>query len=263
MGSNSDTIWSKLDECVQVLSEPFRAAEIISWFRRHHPDVKEESLRAHIQGATANVSAKSRGGFARRAPLITRIGHGLYKRAEQTVGPATTSTSPSRSTVVTRDAINITPRPLAGQYVDNLPDSEWHTEANVQAQIVTHLVVNGWNIVSVANTATKEQGLDVLARRGTETVGIEVKGYPSRFYADPARAGQRKPTQPPTQARVWYSSAIMSAMRLRSRQREMRAVIALPHFPTYRALYADTKWGLDQCGIEVWWVTEDGAVETS
>jgi hypothetical protein len=27
---------------------------MVGWFRRHYPDVKEQSLRAHIQGATSN-----------------------------------------------------------------------------------------------------------------------------------------------------------------------------------------------------------------
>lgn len=76
----ADTIWDRLEECVQHLSEPFRASEIVGWFRRHYPDVKQQSLRAHIQVATSNASAVSRGAFANRQPLITRIEHGLYRR---------------------------------------------------------------------------------------------------------------------------------------------------------------------------------------
>jgi hypothetical protein len=64
--SVADTIWDRLEECVQYLSEPFRASEIVGWFRRHYPDVNEQSLRAHIQGATSNASAESRGIFANR-----------------------------------------------------------------------------------------------------------------------------------------------------------------------------------------------------
>jgi hypothetical protein len=62
---------------------PFGAVpsrEIVGWFRRHYPDVKEQSLRAHIQGATSNASGESHGMFVTRRPLITRIEHGLYRR---------------------------------------------------------------------------------------------------------------------------------------------------------------------------------------
>lgn len=77
-----ETIWKRLDECVHLLTEPFRASEIIGWFRRHYPDVNEQSLRAHIQVATSNASTASRGAFANREPLITRVGYGLYCRAD-------------------------------------------------------------------------------------------------------------------------------------------------------------------------------------
>ncbi len=76
--SVANTIWDRLEECVQYLSEPFRASEIVGWFHRHHPEVKRQSLRAHIQGATSNASAESRGMFAKRQPLLTRIEHGMY-----------------------------------------------------------------------------------------------------------------------------------------------------------------------------------------
>ena len=77
---------------------------------------------------------------------------------------------------------------------------EWHTEANVQAFLVTALVSDGWRILSVANTATKEHGIDVIAARDGQTVGVEVKGFPSRGYADPTRSSEVKRTSPSTQA---------------------------------------------------------------
>lgn len=92
----ADTIWGRLEECVQHLSEPFRGSEIAGWFRRHYPDVDEGSLRTHIQGATSNVSAESRGGFARRRPLITRIDRGLYTRYDRENGPVATEVQPPR-----------------------------------------------------------------------------------------------------------------------------------------------------------------------
>lgn len=41
---------------------------------------------------------------------------------------------------------------------------------------MTALVTVGWRIVSVANTATKEHGIDVVAALNGETAGVEVKG---------------------------------------------------------------------------------------
>jgi hypothetical protein len=77
------SVWSMLAECVGQLDEPFRRSEIIGWFRRHYPQVKEPTLAAHIQAATANAGnrAQNHPYLARRAPLLRRVDHGLYVRA--------------------------------------------------------------------------------------------------------------------------------------------------------------------------------------
>ncbi|WP_202977835.1 hypothetical protein [Nocardioides daphniae] len=140
---------------------------------------------------------------------------------------------------------------------------EWHTEANVQAALVTALAGEGWRILSVANTATKEHGIDVIASRDGLTVGVEVKGFPSRNYADPARAGEAKRTSPSTQAGHWFSQAVLAAMRLRGKEPGWGSVIALPDFPRYRDLHAETAGSLAAAQIEVWWVEQDGTVHRS
>ncbi len=138
---------------------------------------------------------------------------------------------------------------------------EWHSEANVQAALVIALGADGWRIVSVADTATRERGVDVVASRGNLTVGVEVKGFPSRTYADPARAGEAKRTSPSTQASHWFAQAVLAAMRLRAREPRWRSIIALPDFPRYRDLHAETVGSLAAAQIEVWWVDQAGRLE--
>ncbi|WP_156996831.1 DUF7669 domain-containing protein [Knoellia aerolata] len=254
MTVGEETIWARLDECVQSLTEPFTAAEIMSWFRRHYPDVKETSLRAHIQ--SANSTSPDRGTLGYRSPLITRIQHGVYVRAtdDRQRAPAPPASTDRGSNRLVASVPPTSPTPAT-------PDEpEWHTEARVQAMVVTHLATHGWQILSVADTASRAHGTDIVANKGSERIGVEVKGFPSKRYADPARAQEKKPTQPSTQARTWYANALLSALRLKSRQPSLTAVMAFPEFVTYRSLYADTKPCLDQIGVKVWWVSEDGAV---
>lgn len=137
---------------------------------------------------------------------------------------------------------------------------EWHTEAQVQSAVISFLVRTGWQITSAADTARREHGIDIVAMRQGHTVAIEVKGFPSRQYADPSRAGEEKRTQPSTQAKHWYAEAVLAAMLTRSRRPQDQAVIALPDFPRYRKLYSESAGSLGQCAIELWWVSEDGAV---
>jgi len=61
-----------LEECVNQPDEPFRRSEMVGWFRRHYPDVKETIVAAHIYAATANAVNR-----AENHP----VDHGLYVRA--------------------------------------------------------------------------------------------------------------------------------------------------------------------------------------
>lgn len=168
------------------------------------------------------------------------------------VEPRTPQPQPQRHPAVTSSTL-----PPDGEKRSD-PAGAWHTEAQVQASLVTALAGEGWRILSVANTATRERGIDVVASREGQTVGIEVKGYPSREYADPARAGEVKRSRPSTQAGHWYSQAVLAAMRLRGKEPEWRSVIALPDFPRYRDLLAETAGSLRAANIEVWWVDQVG-----
>lgn len=142
-------------------------------------------------------------------------------------------------------------------------DERWHSEAAVQDTLVAWLVNQDWQIISVANTAAKEHGVDVIAARGATTAGFEVKGYPSRSYADPRRAHEIKKTAPSNQAGHWFAQAILAAMRLRGREPDWKSAIALPDFPRYRDLYAQTSASLLAAEIEVYWVRSDRTVEAA
>ena len=151
--------------------------------------------------------------------------------------------------------------PLGAKESELQDAAEWFAEADVQAAVVSFLSGAGWRIVSTADTASKERGVDVVAEREGETIGIEVKGFPSRSYADPRRAAQKKPTSPSTQAGHWFAQAVLAAMRLRGKHPGWRSVIALPRFPRYENLLTETSGSLTAAGIEVWWVHPDSRVD--
>lgn len=126
--------------------------------------------------------------------------------------------------------------------------------------VAAHLKREGWQIESQANTASRQRGIDILAKRNTEQLAIEVKGFPGRGYADPRRAGERKRAHPGTQATGWYGRAVLTAMLTRTRRPHARSVIALPDVLKYRDLFRETAGSLQSCGIDVWWVSQSGDV---
>lgn len=137
---------------------------------------------------------------------------------------------------------------------------DWFWEGNVQAAMVRHLSVQGAIIRSVADTASKTRGTDIVASLGGRVLHIEVKGWPSTTYADARRAGEVKRTQPAVQASHWFAGAVLSAVRLRGRYPGDRVLIVFPAFPRYRNLSDETAGPLREIGIEIWFVQEQGGV---
>jgi hypothetical protein len=137
---------------------------------------------------------------------------------------------------------------------------DWFWEGNVQAMVVRHLAGSGAALRSVADTASKARGTDVVAALDGRVLHVEVKGWPSSSYADPRRGGEVKRTQPTVQAKHWYAEAVLSALRLRGKHPPDRVVIAFPDYARYRNLASETAATLAAVGIEIWFVTECGEV---
>lgn len=137
-------------------------------------------------------------------------------------------------------------------------DPRW--EGNVQNTIISHLVAEGWTIVSAADTASQARGIDIVAGRGGRRLLIEVKGYPARTYARGERAGQPKPTQPSLQAKHWLSDALLKSLRTREKHPDAQVAIGLPDLPRYRTLLGDIAGSLAVLEVQVLLVHDDRTV---
>lgn len=140
--------------------------------------------------------------------------------------------------------------------------TDWYWEGNVQTVLVRWLEAQGYDIESVANTATREPGDDIRARKAGRVLRVEVKGWPTKGrYADSARAAETKRTQPSTQAGHWYSQALLHVLRDLGRHPGDAVAVGLPDWPRFRSLINDTEAPLRGLGVAVWLVAEDGRVE--
>ena len=138
---------------------------------------------------------------------------------------------------------------------------DWFWEGNVVETLAHYLSNEGWAILSQADTYSKQQGVDIHARLKNVTLLVEVKGYPSDRYRDPRRANEQKRTNPTLQAQHWYSQALLKALRLQGAHPEAQVALALPDFPRYQSLIAETRGGLEKLGVVIFTVQECGKVQ--
>ena len=133
-------------------------------------------------------------------------------------------------------------------------------EGNVQAALVRHLANDGWRIRRVADTHSREHGVDIEADRGGVTLLIEVKGYPYATYLNGPSEGQKKHFGVGAQARTYFGNAVLTGLLMRSDNADARVVLVFPALETFRTLARRSAPPLFLAEIEVWLVSEDGQV---
>ncbi len=131
--------------------------------------------------------------------------------------------------------------PLAGK-------EPWCWEGNVQAHIVTYLASNGYQIRQVSSTRNRTQGKDISARTPEGSrLWVSVKGWPKRSSN--------------TQARHWFSQALLDMVLYRDEDPEAELAVGLPAgFSTYENLYGRIGWFRRVLPLKAFWVHEDGSV---
>jgi Holliday junction resolvase-like predicted endonuclease len=137
---------------------------------------------------------------------------------------------------------------------------DWFWEGNVQASLMVYLRNQGYDVVEV-NTLSKEAGPDILAKRGTESLLVEIKGWPSDRYVDGVRAGTKKATRPSTQAKHWFGEAILTLIRRKHTRPECNLAIGLPDYPKYLQWLDECRWALQVLEISVYLISKEGSTK--
>lgn len=218
------------------------------------PGFQETTIRTYV---TSVMCADAPVHHANHTDDLLRVDRGVYRRVRPEDDLAPIRDRADRSVGATRSASAID----ADANTSGDAVSEWHWEGNIQAAMVAHLAGSGWLIRSVADTASRQRGVDIIAERGGERMLVEVKGYPSEYYVRGERRGQRKKTPPSLQARVWFSDLVLSSMLNADDDSDASIVLCLPTVPTYRSLAERTDDSLRRLGFRVAWVAEGGSVE--
>lgn len=242
MGAREDLL-AAAERLTERGGVPFSPAELIAEARSAGSNYPDTTLRTFIVGP---MCLNSPDNHAVQCGDLLRVGRGLYRLAGHGE----------------RGDVEPTPAQPAAKAAEAVtaPDEAWFWEGNVQAAVVRHLAADGWHIRRVADTASRERGVDVEADRDGQRLVVEVKGYPSSTYASGERAGEAKRTSAPLQARAYFSHALLAGVLMRSDHDAARIALVFPAMETYTTLARRVATTLVGVGIELWLVSEDGQV---
>ena len=150
----------------------------------------------------------------------------------------------------------IPPAPLPVTPVTYLPDNSlpahehWFWEGNVQSRVIDYLRAHGYEIRSSADTASHQQGIDIVAERDGRPLWVSVKGYPQ---------GTAR-TNPTVQAAHWFKQVIFDMVAYREQDPNAMLAVALPDYPRYHALARKITWLKPAAGSLYFWISEDGKI---
>lgn len=127
---------------------------------------------------------------------------------------------------------------------------DWFWEGNVQEAVTRHLEAQGFTICSTADTASRQKGQDIIAKRDGAELWVTAKGYPQATARTPATL----------QAGHWFKQAIFDIIDYRGVGEHLLLGFALPDFPRYRTLAERILWFKPAAGFRYYWVQADGRV---
>lgn len=124
----------------------------------------------------------------------------------------------------------------------------WYWEGHVQTEIVRYLKASNVSIQSEANTAIREQGIDIEAIDiDGLPLWVSVKGFPEKSSN--------------TQARHWFAGALLDLALYKDKNPTAKLALGLPiGFATYESLVKRAHSTLAFFGCNIFWVTERGKV---
>ena len=137
---------------------------------------------------------------------------------------------------------------------------DWLWEGSVQRTLRDWLVADGWSVVSEADAALRERGVDLLLERGARQLAIELKGYPQATMRRGVNRGKPRVHHPASQAGTYFAGALQSAMRMRDALPNTEIAIGLPETSRYLDLIEKSVRSLQDLGLGVFLVRPDGSV---
>ncbi|HEB73778.1 hypothetical protein DRN98_00895 [Methanosarcinales archaeon] len=141
---------------------------------------------------------------------------------------------------------------------------DWFWEGNIQEKIANYMeITEGFKVTEKANTESKKQGPDIKGEKDGKYRIVAIKGYPSDKYTanfPGGKKGEKKRTNPNTQARHWFSEALVEILLRKCSDPNIEIALGFPYFKVYENLVERITWLRSKVGISCYFVKEAGEV---
>ena len=132
----------------------------------------------------------------------------------------------------------------------------WHCECHVQARVEAELLTKGYSISRLADTHSREHGVDI---NGPD-LKVSVKGFPGKNYVRGPKIGTPKTTSVHSQARQYFSHATLDVVLYRSEHPTALVALGLPRMTTYLELWRKSKPVFKNNSIQAIFVDQTGVI---
>jgi len=139
-------------------------------------------------------------------------------------------------------------------------EDEWFEETNISKKIKDYLENEDYEI-SKFNANKREKGHDIEAKKDNLEFIFEVKGFPSDKYVRGVEMGQKKTTNPNSQAKHWFGEALLSLIVAKSEKPEIKIALGLPMIKKYKDLINKVAYFRKKFDLCCYLVDEKGEVE--
>lgn len=144
------------------------------------------------------------------------------------------------------------------------PLEDWFHESKISRVLVRYLIECNYAIIQDNTENKAAKGVDIIAIKDSVQELVEVKGYPSIYFVNGDKKGQKNKTNPHLQSTHWFSGCLSSTLK-NFESKETKLAMAFPACSRYEELVIKNQkyFTENDLDVKVYFIDEQGSITIS
>lgn len=144
------------------------------------------------------------------------------------------------------------------------PLEDWFHESKISKVLVHYLIEHNYTIIHDNTENKAAKGVDIEAVKNKVGELVEVKGYPSIYFVNGPKKGQKTKTDPHLQSTHWFSGCLSSTLK-NYKSNNDKLAMAFPACSKYEELVIKNQkyFTNNDLDVKVYFIDEKGSVTIS